>query len=63
MDVGIDGGCVGSAGAFENEIGASFDGEAIGMNLADVGEIEIIAGEIETEGAGGRIVGGASGDD
>ena len=52
VDVGIDGGRIGSAGAFENEVGASFDGETIGMNLPDVGEIEIVAGEVEAKGAG-----------
>ena len=63
MDVRIDGGRVGSTRAFENEVGAPFDRETIRMDLSDVGEIEIVASEVEAKGAGGRIIGGASGDD
>jgi hypothetical protein len=33
------------------------------MDLADAGEIEIVSRNIETESAGGGIVGGAAGDD
>ena len=33
------------------------------MELGDLGEIEIVASEVETEGAGGGIIGGAPGDD
>ena len=63
VDVRIDGRCVWRAGALEDEVGASFDGETIGMELPDAGEVEIITNEVEIKGAGRRIVGGASGDD
>ena len=63
VDVRIDGWRVRSAGAFKSEVGASFDGETIGMDLADAGEIEIVSGQVQTEGAAGGIVSGASSDD
>ena len=50
-------------GGFEFEVGATFDGEAIGTDLADASEIEIISGYVEEEGAGSWVVGGAASDD
>ena len=63
VDIGIDHWRFGCAGGFEVEIGAAFERETIGRNLADASEIEIISGDVELEGAGGGIVGGASGED
>src|ERR1700688_836586 len=63
MDIRIDGRSFGSAGAFEDEIGAAFHGETTGINLRDFGEIEIVSGKIEAEGTRGRIVGCASSND
>lgn len=63
MEVQVNGGRIRRARALEDEVGASFDSEAIGMDLADACEVEIVACQVETEGAAGRIVSGASGDD
>ncbi|MGO9165788.1 MAG: hypothetical protein ACLP56_02840 [Candidatus Sulfotelmatobacter sp.] len=63
VDVRVDSGRVRCAGSFEEEVGAPFDGEAVGIELANAGEIEIISRYVEAEGAGGGVVGGASGDD
>jgi len=61
VNQGINDGRIRRAGGFEGEIGAAFDGEAIGMDLADAGEIEIISRNVETEGSGDGIVGSAAG--
>src|SRR5260370_21405871 len=62
MDVGIDRGSVGSAGTFEDEIGAAFHGETTGIELAHVGEFEVVAGQVEMECSRRRVIGGASRD-
>ncbi len=56
-------GALESARAFENKVGAAFDRDTIRMDLADVGEVEIVPCEVEAKAARGRIIGSASGDD
>ena len=63
VDIRIDERRVGGAGAFEDKIGASFDGETIGLYSPDLSEVEIITREVEMERASGRLEGGASGND
>ena len=63
VDIRIDERRVGGAGAFEDKIGASFDGETIGLYSPDLSEVEIITHEVEMESACGRPVRGAPGDD
>src|ERR1700677_4613510 len=53
---------VGSAGALKGGVGAALRGKAIELNARNAGEIEIISGDIEMEGAGVGIVSGAAGD-
>src|SRR5260370_42665680 len=62
MDVGIDRGSVGSAGTFEDEIGAAFHGETTGIELAHVGGVEDVAGQVEMEGCRRRVISGPSRD-
>ena len=63
VDVRIDGRRARSAGTLEDEIGTSFNRQSIGMDLWDAGEVEVIARQVEAEGARGGLVGGASRDD
>src|SRR6202051_1416253 len=63
MDFRVDRGCVRRSLASNSEVGASFDGHTIGMDLADVCKIEVVSCQVQTEAARRGIVGGAAGDD
>src|ERR1700678_4479819 len=60
VGVTIDRRSIRRAGAFEDEVRASFYREAIGLNLLDLCEIEIVTGEVEMKAAGRRIIVGGS---
>src|SRR5271163_4337341 len=60
VDLRGDGGSGESAGAFDSEIRTAFDGQSIGMKLANAGEIEIIRGEIETKSVSRGSKGGVA---
>src|SRR5579863_1455355 len=60
VDLSGDGWRSESAGAFDHKIGAAFDGQTIGVKLTDVGEVEIVCGEIETESASRESKSGAA---
>lgn len=63
VDVGVEDRRLGSARGFEFEIGAAFEGDPAGMELADPPEIEIISVNIEMEDAGSGVEGSVSSDD
>ena len=63
VNIGVDDGRVWSAGGLEIKVGTSFHGDAVGVNLRDPSEIEIIAGYVEVQGAGSWVVGGTAGND
>jgi hypothetical protein len=60
VDVCIDDGSVRTAGAFEAEVSTSFDRKAIGRDLVDVSQIQIISSYVQTKDAGAWIVSGTA---
>src|SRR6266852_2343074 len=63
VNIRIDRRRVRRTGAFENEVGAAFHRETVGLDSLDLSEVEILARKVKMERASGGLVGGASGDD
>src|SRR5258708_6597195 len=63
VNIRIDRRRVRRTGTFENEVGAAFHRETVGLDSLDLGEVEILTRKVKMERASGGLIGGASGDD
>src|SRR5258708_12789059 len=63
VNIRIDRRRVRRTGTFENEVGAAFHRETVGLDSLDLSEVEILTRKVKMERARGGLIGGASGDD